>query len=132
TWYWSSASGILNGHRFGWNLGYGFGNTEAASENMLFYDGIGHKLDRVKFEIPKDASGSDQYMKQWRFTSNDERLHLTFVPILDRSADTNIGIIESDQHQVFGKFSGDVTLDDGTVLWISDFLGFAEKVKNRW
>lgn len=132
TWYWSSASGMLDGHRFGWNLGYGFGDTKAASENMLFYDGIGHKLDRVKFEISQDGSGKDQFMKNWRFTSNDDRLHLTFTPILDRKSDTNVGIIESDQHQVFGRFSGDVTLDDGTVLWLKDFLGFAEKVKNRW
>ena len=59
TWYWGAASGYIDGHSFGWNIGYGFGDTTSASENMLFYDGIAHKLDRVKFNIPlKNAAGS--------------------------------------------------------------------------
>ena len=53
TWYWGSASGLLDGVPFGWNIGYGFGNTAAASENALFYDGTLHKLSRVTFEIPQ-------------------------------------------------------------------------------
>ena len=36
TWYWGSASGQVEGVPFGWNIGYGFGDTSAASENMLF------------------------------------------------------------------------------------------------
>lgn len=37
TWYWSSLQTRLdNGQTFGFNLGYGFGDTTAASENMLF------------------------------------------------------------------------------------------------
>ena len=63
TWYWSSASGEIDGHRFGFNLGYGFGDTTAASENMLFYDGIGHKIDRVEFQIPKTIDGKDDWLR---------------------------------------------------------------------
>lgn len=37
TWYWGSASGLLGGVPFGFNLGCGFGDTSAATENMLFY-----------------------------------------------------------------------------------------------
>lgn len=40
TWYWGSLQGYLeDGSRFGWNIGYGFGNTSAASENMLSITG---------------------------------------------------------------------------------------------
>ena len=53
TWYWSSASGLLDGVPFGFNLGYGFGDTSAATENMLFYEGVAHKLEKVTFQIPK-------------------------------------------------------------------------------
>ncbi|MCF7826998.1 MAG: DUF2804 domain-containing protein, partial [Candidatus Marinimicrobia bacterium] len=53
-------------------------------------------------------------------------------PILDRYSNTNMLVIQSWQHQVFGRFTGQVTLDDGTVLAIDNLLGFAEKVKNRW
>jgi hypothetical protein len=132
TWYWSSASGEIGGHRFGFNLGYGFGDTSAASENMLFYDGIGHKLDRVEFRIPKDIDGKDDWMRPWNFTSNDGRFDAVFEPLLDRSALTNALVLKSDQNQVFGKFTGRAVLDDGTVLEMDHFLGFAEKVFNRW
>jgi hypothetical protein len=57
---------------------------------------------------------------------------MLFQPIMDRASCTNVLVIESDQHQVFGKFNGYMVLDDGTRLEIRDFLGFAEKVKNRW
>mgnify|MGYP006376954913 FL=1 len=57
TWYWSSASGYLDGVPFGFNLGYGFSDRSPATENMLFYDGRAHKLDRSNFtSIP--ATGS--------------------------------------------------------------------------
>ena len=36
TWYWSSGNGIVKGKTFGFNLGYGFGNTAAASEIIIF------------------------------------------------------------------------------------------------
>ena len=132
TWYWSSASGVTDGHRFGFNLGYGFGDTSAASENMLFYDGKAHKLERVTFHIPKESSGRERYLDTWRITSSDDRLRLVFEPVLDRASDTNVLLIRSDQHQVFGLFSGRAVLDDGRVIRIKNFPGFAEKVQNRW
>ena len=132
TWYWGSASGELDGVPFGWNIGYGFGNTAAASENVLFYDGRIHKLGTVEFHIPKDEKGRNAYLNVWNFTSDDNRFYMDFTPVLDRSALTSAIIIESDQHQVFGRFTGRVTLDDGTVLPVRDFFGFAEKVENKW
>lgn len=152
TWYWGAAQGMVNGHRFGWNIGYGFGDTSAASENMLFYDGAAHKLGQVTFNIPfkyKDyvtrggccgASGRkvttmetmEDYMSPWNFTSDDGRFEMLFMPIMDRASKTDAKLICSDQHQVFGKFSGTATLDDGTVIEVQNFLGFAEKVYNKW
>lgn len=132
TWYWGSASGEVDGVPFGWNIGYGFGNTAAASENVLFYDGRIHKLGTVEFHIPKDEKGRNAYLNVWNFTSDDNRFYMDFTPVLDRSALTSAIIIKSDQHQVFGRFTGRVTLDDGTVLPVRDFFGFAEKVENKW
>jgi hypothetical protein len=132
TWYWASASGKVQGHTFGMNLGYGFGNTSQATENMVFVDGIGHKLDEVTFHIPTNPNGKDDFLSPWTFTSNDGRLELKFQPILDRADKVNVLFLVSDQHQTFGHYSGTVTLDDGTVLQIEDLLGFAEKVHNKW
>lgn len=132
TWYWGSASGELDGVPFGWNIGYGFGNTDAASENVLIYDGTVHKLGEVRFEIPKDRKGREDYLSPWKFTSDDNRFYMDFTPQLDRKSLTSLVVLKSDQHQVFGRFTGRVTLDDGTVLPVKDFFGFAEKVENKW
>ena len=127
TWYWGSASGELNGELFGFNIGYGFGDTSAASENTLFYKGKAHKLDEIIFLIPDDS-----FLKPWTIKSSDKRFDMSFEPILDRHSNANLLIIQSDQHQVFGYFSGKAVLDDGTVLELDKFFGFAEKVYNRW
>ena len=131
TWYWGSASALVNGKTFGFNIGYGFGNTQAATENVLFYDGKAHKLSKVTFNIPV-KEGKDDFLSPWTFTSDDDRFELNFEPILDRASRTKVLVLESDQHQVFGHFSGTVILDDGTKLTINKLIGFAEKVKNRW
>ena len=131
TWYWGSGNGTVEGRPFGFNIGYGFGDTSAASENMLFYDGTAHKLEQMTFLIPQ-KDGKDDFMSPWKFTSSDGRFEMDFTPVLDRASCTNVGIICSDQHQVFGYFNGTARLDDGTVLKIENLLGFAEKVYNKW
>ena len=132
TWYWGAGCGIVNGHEVGFNIGYGFGDVSNASENMVFYDGIAHKLDKVQFCIPKDKNGKDDYMSPWKFTSNDGRFEMKFKPILDRYANSDILVISSKQHQVFGEFSGEIILDTGEKLELKNFLAFAEKVINKW
>lgn len=131
TWYWGSASGRVDGHLFGFNIGYGFGDTSAASENMLFYDGKAHKLSQVTFNIPM-KDGKEDYLSPWTFTSDDGRFEMDFKPIMDRASNTDFVVLGSDQHQVFGKFTGTAILDDGTKIKIKDFVGFAEKVSNKW
>lgn len=131
TWYWGSASGLAGEVPFGFNIGYGFGDTSAATENMLFYGGKAHKLSRVTFHIPRKGGWGD-FMAPWTFTSDDGRFEMDFAPVLDRAARTSVGVIKSDQHQVFGRFTGKAVLDDGRVIEIRDFMGFAEKVENKW
>ncbi len=129
TWYWGSASYQVDGVPFGWNIGYGFGDTSAASENMLFYNGKAHKISQVKFNIPGDEK---DFLSPWTFTSDDGRFEMDFVPQMDRASCTDVKLIKSDQHQVFGRFTGKAVLDDGKVISIRDFPGFAEKVENKW
>lgn len=127
TWYWGSGSGRVNGEPFGFNIGYGFGDTSAASENMLFYRNKAHKLNQVQFNIPDDS-----YTKPWTFTSDDGRFEMDFAPVIDRQNLTNALVIMTDQHQVFGRFTGKAVLDDGTVIELDNFMGFAEKVRMKY
>ena len=98
---------------------------------MVFVNGKVHKVDQVKFNIPvKDEK--DMFMNKLTFSINDGRFEMDFGPVLDRNSYTSVGIISSDQHQVFGKFSGKMILDNGEVMEINEFMGFAEKVINYW
>lgn len=85
----------------------------------------------MTFHIPQ-RDGRDDFLAPWTFTSDDGRFDMAFTPVLDRAACTDIKLLKSDQHQVFGRFTGTATLDDGTVLRVEDFPGFAEKVENKW
>ena len=131
TWYWSSLNAVYQGHRIGFNLGYGFGDTSAASENMFFYDQDAFKLEDVTFNIPKNEKGKLDFMSPWKFNSQKGDIDLTFVPIIDRYANTNALIIQSKQHQVFGYFSGTI-IAEGKKYTFENLLGFAEMVTNRW
>jgi hypothetical protein len=127
-WNWASASGYLtDGSTFGINLGKGFGDLSAATENCLVLNGVVHKLDQVEFLYdPKD------FMQAWHFSDNQGRLNLEFAPFLERVARTNLGLIFSEVHQLFGTYSGTACTDDGQVLPVQDLVGFAEEHHARW
>ena len=130
TWFWSSLSVVQEGKKIGFNLGYGFGDTSKASENMLFIDDKAYKLNDVKFNIPQ-KNKKDDFMSCWTITSSDSAIDMTFTPLLDRHDKTNAIIISQDAHQVFGYFNGTIRYSEGTIN-IKNALGFAEKVKNKW
>ena len=126
-WFWAAGNADVDGNSLGWNLGYGFGDTSAATENLLIWNGTAHKLDDVTFHLPENG-----YMDTWRFTSSDGRFEMSFEPVLDRAACLDYKVIVSDQHQVFGKMSGTAILDDGKKIEIKDVMCFAEKVHNKY
>jgi len=138
TWYWGVAQGWQNDRRFAMNLGYGFGDTTAASENMVFVDGVAHKLGRVDFGIPvrdeaaKTVGERFDLMKAWHVTDDEGRLDLVFTPEIDRFDYIDLKAVISDQHQVFGLFNGHVVLDDGTTFEVRDLRGSAEAVHNMY
>lgn len=127
-WNWASASGFLpDGRTVGLNLGQGFGDLSRATENAVILDGRIHKLGAVRFDYR-----SGDFMRPWRFSDDAGRLDLTFTPFKERTARTNLGLIFSEVHQLFGRYDGRATLDDGGVLTIRDLVGFAEEHHARW
>lgn len=127
-WNWASASGFLaDGRRAGLNLGCGFGDTSAATENALILEGKIHKLDQVSFEYdPQD------FLKPWKFRDNAGRLDLDFVPFKDRFAATKLVVIDSEVHQLFGHYAGKVLTDEGEEIHLDGLIGFAEEHHARW
>ncbi len=127
-WNWASASGFLPGGRtVGLNLGCGFGDLSAATENCLVLDGKIHKLEAVNFDYDPL-----NFMRPWKFTDSQKRLDLVFTPAKERVAITNLGIIFSEVHQMLGKYTGTVRTDEETILNIAHLNGFAEEHHARW
>jgi hypothetical protein len=127
-WNWASASGFLpDGRTVGLNLGCGFGDLSAATENCLILQGRIHKLDQVKF-----AYDPHNYMRPWKFTDSEGRLDLDFVPFKDRTARTDLVIITSEVHQMFGHYTGHVVADDGETIQVNGLIGFAEEHHAKW
>jgi hypothetical protein len=127
-WNWASASGFLpDGRTVGLNLGCGFGDTSAATEDALILDGRVHKLGAVKYDYT-----SGDYMKPWRFTDQEGRLDLTFTPFKERIATTKLGVIDSEVHQMFGRYQGKAVSDTGETIQIENLVGFAEEHQARW
>ena len=125
-WYWSNGTGLVDGQLFGFNLGTGFGNTEHATENILFYGGTTHKLGPVHFDL------GTQYAKPWHLYDDNGRLDLTLTPCYDRTTQMKVLFVNNCCHQMFGGFSGKAVLDDGTVLQVDNLQAFAEHAVNNW
>jgi hypothetical protein len=127
-WNWASASAYLPGGRtFGLNLGKGFGDLSAATENCFFIDGVMTKLDTTEFHYdPSD------YMRPWFFATTDKKLGLTFTPFFERTAISNLLIIASEVHQMFGTWKGHCTTDRGERIEIPGIIGWAEEHRARW
>lgn len=127
-WVWASASGFLpDGRTIGLNLGGGFGDTSAATENAIILKSRLHKLGTV--EIRYDAS---DFLRPWRMVSPDGRLDLEFVPFKERLARTNLGVIASEVHQMFGRYYGTAVTDTGERIRLEGLIGFAEEHRARW
>ncbi|MDD3428493.1 MAG: DUF2804 domain-containing protein [Oscillospiraceae bacterium] len=125
-WYWSNGAGKIDGEVFGFNLGCGFGVSDAATENILFYKQETHKLGKVSFTLTGD------YDQPWHLTDEDGRLDLWFTPQYDRKTAIKLIWVDNCTHQMFGSFKGTAKLDDGTILQIDNIISFAEHAVNNW
>jgi hypothetical protein len=127
-WVWASASGFLSdGGTLGLNLGFGFGDTSAATENTILINGCNHKLGQVSFHY-----NPQNFKEPWKMSSSDGRLDLTFTPFLERVAKTDLKVITSEVHQMFGRYTGKVVSDEGKTIPVDGLVGFAEEHHAKW
>jgi len=122
--YWAAACGMSGGKPLSFCVGYSLADSSYGTENGFFVGGRLHKLEQVTFHIPLSNR-----LSPWRFTSNDNRLEMTFQPHQERIDRRNLFFHYSARHQLCGFFSGKVQLDDGTSLKFQNLTGFAERNK---
>lgn len=128
-WNWATASGINEGKSIGLNLGGGWTDGTGMTENGILFDGRINKIsDNVIFDYHQD-----NIMKPWSIrTQNSSRVDLVFIPVYDRIAVTNIVLIKSNLHQVFGHFSGRVVLDNDRTVTMDKIFGCVEEHYAKW
>jgi len=123
--FWAAGCGQYEGHQAGFNVGYNSADSAQGTENAFFLDGKLHKLDQVSFHIPSGR------LMPWRFTSNDNRLEMTFSPHQERDENHQMFLYSLRRRQLFGSFSGKVILDDGSPFEFQNITGMAERRKSR-
>ena len=125
--YWAAASGQSEGRQLSFCIGYSWADSSLGTENGFFVEGKLHKLDQVTFHIPLS-----DWLSTWRFTSNDNRLEMTFHPHQERKDKRRLFFHNSTRRQVFGFFSGKVQLDDGSIVEFLNLTGIAERNKMQF
>ncbi|MBN1265277.1 MAG: DUF2804 domain-containing protein [Anaerolineales bacterium] len=128
-WNWGSASGWEGGHVVGLNLGGQWTDGTGMTENALCIDG---RLTKISEDLRWEYDRAD-YNAPWKIsTPQSDQISLTFTPFLERCAATKVGPLESEVHQMFGRYQGTLHPEGGDMLKIEDLIGWAEDHKAVW
>lgn len=123
--FWAAGCGQSEGRQAGFTVGYSSADSSQGTENGFFLDGKLHKLDQVTFHIPADRR------EPWRFTSNDNRLEMTFSANQERDENRQMFFYSFRRRQCFGYFTGRVTLDDASEFVFQGLTGITERRKSK-
>lgn len=128
-WNWGAASGYGQSPSgtvaVGFQSGAKWTDGTDARENAITVDG---RLYPIHEDITWDYEFG-QWDKPWHLHS--ESVDLWLEPFWNHDAITDLGVIAMKANQVFGYFSGTVTVD-GQKITIDNMRGFAEDVRNKW
>ena len=127
-WNWGSASGEQNGRLIGLNLGGQWTAGTGSTENGVCVNG---RLSKISSEMAWQYDKAN-YMHPWHITDSTTAIDLTFTPFMERVAASNLWLIRSEVHQLFGHYDGHITTSDGEVIPIHNLVGWAEDHVAHW
>lgn len=128
-WNWGAASGVQNGRTVGLNLGGSWTDATGMTENGICVDG---RLTKIGDELDFAYENRD-YMRPWTIRSHEsDAVDLVLVPFFERVAKTDLVIMRSEVHQVFGHYYGSVVAGGGEKLAIDGLVGWVEQHQARW
>jgi hypothetical protein len=128
-WNWASFAGKSGKHTIGVNLGGKWTDGTGNTENGLILDG---KLIKIGSDMVFEYDTED-YMKPWLIrTKDNSAVKLTFTPLYERVAKTDLGILRSEVHQMIGHFNGELLDEAGQIYEVRDLVGWAEDHAARW
>ncbi len=127
-WNWGSASGTQNGRSIGLNLGGQWTEGSGYTENAICVDGTLTKIsEELRWQYDKQ-----NFMQPWHISSPSGSIDLTFTPIMERVATSNLLILSSQVHQLFGHYAGTMRTAAGEELAVNKMLGWAEDHLAKW
>ncbi len=128
-WNWATFAGYTaSGERLAVNLVQNIiGDDERYNENVFWADGRLSHLSAVRFDIPKR-----NFLSEWRIETTDGRCRLIFRPEGERAERLNYGVVLSNYHAPYGKYSGEITDNDGRTHGIEGLYGVAEMHRARF
>jgi uncharacterized protein DUF2804 len=128
-WNWASASGVQDGRSLGLNLGGKWTDGTGSTENGFCLGGRLHKLSEdLVWEYQRGA-----WTAPWRLRApRSGRVDLAFTPFFEKASRFELGLLASELHVCFGRFSGSLVSDEGERLPVRDLVGWAEEHRARW
>lgn len=93
--------------------------------------GVDGRLHKLSADLSWQYDKTN-FMRPWRISDPAGRLDLTFTPFLERVAASNVGLVRSEVHQMFGRYNGQFTTGEGEVVLFHDLVGWAEDHVAIW
>lgn len=129
-WNWGGGAGRAgdSGPIVGLQIGGRWTEGTGYTENGVIVDG---RLSKIGNELRWEYEWNDP-LRPWRVEDPEGRLRLELLPRYDKHSRTELGILGTEVHQVFGTWSGHFQPDQGPPIEFSALPGFAEESRSRW
>jgi hypothetical protein len=126
SWNWAAGCGRRDGLALAIQLGGKWTDGTGSTENALLLGGRLHKIgEDLEWSYDRGC-----WTRPWRIAG--ARVDVKFEPFHERRARTNLGIVASEIHQCFGRFTGWASTDEGDRVSLDGLVGWAEEARNRW
>lgn len=127
-WNWASCAARSGSDLVTLNVGAKWTDGTGATENGI---GLNGRLSKIQLPVRVEYDRTD-FMRPWRLIGEEaDGMELDFVPFFDHKSHTNLLILRSDVHQLFGRFTGRVRVGGRDVV-LEESIGWAEEHIARW
>jgi len=129
SWNWAMASQRSLGRSIGLNFGGKWTDGTGMTENAFFVNGKMTKIhEDVLFHYNRE-----NYKEPWLIhTKFSDDVKLTFTPFFERTSISDMKLVKSEVHQLFGYYNGYVRHPDGKKVKILQVLGAIEEHYAKW